>query len=159
MPVPSIKTAVKEALNRIGGLDAAASVVRVGRSQLSDYGNRNSQQVVPVDVAVALDCCAQSPLILAAMAHAEGYGLVPLHFGEGHIPRDMAKFAGEASLTIQRGFESLEDNQVDVAEAQELIRCLSSVILVSQHLQGTLGKIVSDNKPHIVSENPAADAA
>ncbi|MFS8368821.1 hypothetical protein [Acetobacter indonesiensis] len=159
MPVPAIKTAVKEALKRIGGIDAAASIVRVGRSQLSDYGNRNSPQIVPVDVAVVLDNCAQSPLILAAMAHAEGFGLVPLHFGEGHIPKDMAKFAGEASLTIQRGFEALEDQRIDVHEAQELIRCLGNVILVSQHMQGTLGKIVSANKPHIVSENPEAGAA
>lgn len=159
MPVPSIKTAVKEALNRIGGLDAAASVVRVGRSQLSDYGNRNSPQVVPVDVAIALDCCAQAPLILAAMAHAEQYALVPLHYGEGHIPKDLAKFAGEASLTMQRGFEALEDNLVDVAEAQELIRCLNEVIMTSQHIQATLSKIVADNKPQIVSEKSAAGAA
>lgn len=159
MPVPAIKTAVKEAIKRIGGIDAAASVVRVGRSQLSDYGNRNSPQTVPADVAVALDCCAQHPLILAAMAHAEGYGIVPLHFGEGHIPKDMAKFAAETSLTLQRGFEALEDMQVDVPEAQELLRCLSKVIMTAQHMQANLNKIVIENKPHLVCDAPTAGAA
>ncbi|MFT8335121.1 MAG: hypothetical protein ABF628_02980 [Acetobacter orientalis] len=159
MPIPSIKTAVKEALNRIGGIDAAASTVRVGRSQLSDYSNRNSPQIVPVDVAIVLDTCAQHPLILSAMAQAEGYHIVPMHYGEGHIPKDLAKFAGEASLTMQRGFEALEDHEIDVAEAQELLRCLGNVIATSQHLQGVLHKIVQEGKPQVITGGKAAGAA
>lgn len=159
MPVASIKTAVKEALNRIGGIDAAASTVRVGRSQLSDYSNRNSAQIVPVDVAIVLDKCAQQPLILSAMALAEGYHVVPMHYGEGHIPKDLAKFARDASLTMQRGFEALEDHEIDVCEAQELLRCIGSVISTSQHLQGVFHKIVEDGKPQVITSGKAAGAA
>ncbi|MFT9398488.1 hypothetical protein [Acetobacter sp.] len=159
MPVPAIKTAVKEAIKRIGGIDAAASVVRVGRSQLSDYGNRNSPQTVPADVAVALDCCAQHPLILAAMAHAEGYFIVPAHFGEGHLPRDMARFTEKASQAISKGFEILEDQRVDVHEAHEMLREMQAVKTVAEHIMAGMSKIISENKPHLVSDTPEAGAA
>lgn len=158
MPIPAIKTATKEVVQRVGGYEAAASISRVGKSTLSDYGNRNSPLIVPVDVAIVLDCCAQQPIILAAMANAEGYMLVPLHFGEGHIPRDMAKFADKSSQAIQRGFEALDDRRVDVHEAHEIARCMSDVIRVAQHIQGSMGKIISENKPCLV-DSPATDAA
>lgn len=159
MPIPAIKTAVKEALKRIGGIDAAASIVRVGRSQLSDYSNRNSPQIVPVDVAVVLDSCAQSPLILAAMAHAEGYTIIPVHFGEGHLPRDMANFTEKAGQAIRKGFEVLEDQRVDVHEAHEMLREMQAVKTVAEHIMAGMNKIITDNKPHLVSENPEAGAA
>ncbi|KFL92053.1 hypothetical protein AmDm5_0494 [Acetobacter malorum] len=118
MSVAAIKTATKKAIQHLGGIDAAATISRVGRSQLSDYGNRNSPQVVPVDVAVDLDTSAQEPLILAAMAHAEGFRLVPVKIsGTGHIPKELAKFSKFSSEVLQEGIESLEDGRVDVAEA------------------------------------------
>ncbi|MFT8778437.1 MAG: hypothetical protein ABF893_17540, partial [Gluconacetobacter liquefaciens] len=70
--IAAIKTATKQVVSAVGGIDAAASATRVGRSQIADYYNRNSPQVVPADVAVALDQCAEHPHILSAMAHAEG---------------------------------------------------------------------------------------
>lgn len=159
MPVPAIKTATKDVIQKIGGYEAAASITRVGKSNLSDYGNHNSPLIVPVDVAVVLDCCAQQPVILAAMAHAEGYALVPIHFGEGHIPKDMADFTDKASQAIQRGFEALEDRKVDVHEAHELVRCMGDVIRVAEHIRGSMGKIISENKPCLVDAPPVAGAA
>ncbi|MFT8586797.1 hypothetical protein [Acetobacter papayae] len=158
MPIPAIKTATKEVVQRVGGYEAAASISRVGKSNLSDYGNRASPLIVPVDVAIVLDRCAQQPIILAAMAHAEGFALVPLHFGEGHIPKDMAEFTDKASQAIQRGFEALEDRRVDVHEAHEIARCMSDVIRVAEHIRGSMGKIISENKPCLV-DSPSTDAA
>lgn len=158
MPIPAIKTATKEVVQRVGGYEAAASISRVGKSTLNDYANRASPLIVPVDVAIVLDCCAQQPIILAAMAHAEGFALVPMHFGEGHIPKDMAEFTDKASQAIQRGFEALEDRRVDVHEAHEIARCLGDVIRVAEHIRGSMGKIISENKPCLV-DSPATDAA
>lgn len=64
MTTHAIKTATQAVIRAVGGVDAAASFVRVGRSQLSDYQNRHSQSVVPVDVAIEMDRCAQEPIIL-----------------------------------------------------------------------------------------------
>ncbi|GBQ99188.1 hypothetical protein AA23498_3432 [Acetobacter nitrogenifigens DSM 23921 = NBRC 105050] len=151
MPIPSIKTATKEAVKRCGGLDAAACVVRVGKSNLSDYGNRDRPHIVPVDVAVMLDLCAQAPLILSAMAHAEGYMLVPTQFGEGHLPRDMQRFTEETSDAIRKGFEILEDGVVDVHEAQAMLAHMQRVKSVAEHIAAGMTKIIVGTRPHIVA--------
>ena len=157
MSVPAIKTATKKAIQQIGGIDAAVTICRVGRSQLSDYGNRNSLQCAPVDVAVDLDSCAQEPLILAAMAAAEGYRLVPVKFsGMGHIPKELAKFSKFSSEVLQEGIESLEDGQVDVSEARAILEHLVSSRLAMDRLEHALSKIVADNKPQIVSSQSGA---
>ncbi|WP_395495588.1 hypothetical protein [Acetobacter sp. KSO5] len=157
MSVPAIKTATKKAIQQIGGIDAAVTICRVGRSQLSDYGNRNSPQCAPVDVAVDLDSCAQEPLILAAMAAAEGYRLVPVKFsGTGHIPKELAKFSKFSSEVLQEGIESLEDGQVDVSEARAILEHLVSSRLAMDRLEHALHKIVEDNKPQIVSSQSGA---
>lgn len=152
MSVAAIKTATKKAIQHLGGIDAAATISRVGRSQLSDYGNRNSPQVVPVDVAVDLDTSAQEPLILAAMAHAEGFRLVPVKIsGTGHIPKELAKFSKFSSEVLQEGIESLEDGRVDVAEARAILEHLHPSRQAMDRLESALHKIIAEGKPHIVS--------
>ncbi|GAN68311.1 thioredoxin domain-containing protein [Acetobacter orleanensis] len=159
MSVAAIKTATKNALKVIGGIDAAERVCRVGRSQLSDYGNRNSLQCVPADVAVDLDISAQEPLILAAMAVAEGFRLVPVKFsGTGHIPQELAKFSKFTSEVLQEGIESLEDGQVDVAEARAILEHLHPSRLAMDRLEHALHKIIADNKPHIVGTGQSGAA-
>lgn len=161
MSVPAIKTATKDALEIMGGIDAVARGrgCRVGRSQLSDYSNRNSPQVVPVDVAVHLDLSAQEPLILAAMATAEGFRLLPIKFsGSGHIPKELAKLSKTSSEVLQEGIESLEDGQVDVAEARTMLEHLHPLRLAMGRLEHALHKIASGNKPHIVGSNQSGAA-
>lgn len=152
MSVAAIKTATKKAIQHLGGIDAAATISRVGRSQLSDYGNRNSPQVVPVDVALDLDTSAQEPLILAAMAHAEGFRLVPVKIsGTGHIPKELAKFSKFSSEVLQEGIESLEDGRVDVAEARAVLEHVQPARQAMDRLESALHKIIAEGKPHIVS--------
>ncbi|KXV68140.1 hypothetical protein AD951_12510 [Acetobacter malorum] len=159
MSVPAIKTATKKAIQHIGGIDAAATICRVGRSQLSDYGNRDSAQVVPVDVAVDLDSCAQEPLILAAMAYAEGFRLVPVKFsGSGHIPKELAKFSRFSSDVLQEGIESLEDGRVDVAEARAILEHVQPSRMAMDRLEHALHKIIAEGKPHIVGSGQSGAA-
>lgn len=159
MSVASIKTATKDVLEIMGGIDSVARGrgCRVGRSQLSDYSNRNSPQVVPVDVAIHLDLSAQEPLILAAMATAEGFRLMPIKFsGSGHIPKELAKLSKTSSEVLQEGIESLEDGQVDVAEARTMLEHLHPLRLAMDRLEHALHKIVEDNRPQIVSSQSGA---
>ncbi|WP_086656678.1 hypothetical protein [Acetobacter persici] len=159
MSVPAIKTATKKAIQQIGGIDAAVTICRVGRSQLSDYGNRNSLQCAPVDVAVDLDSCAQEPLILAAMAAAEGYRLVPVKFsGMGHIPKELAKLSKTSSEVLQEGIESLEDGRIDVDEARAILEHLHPLRAVMDRLEHALHKIIVDNKPQIVGSSQSGAA-
>ncbi len=119
--VAAIKTATKQAIELNGKLDAAATIVRVGRSQLSDYSSRNSQQVVPVDVAIALDAGAEQPLILSAMAMAEGFMLVPVHAGAGDIAENAEQIARRATEVMAATMRALaDDGLVDAQEARDI---------------------------------------
>lgn len=159
MHVAAIKTATQKAVKICGGPDYAKDITRVGKSQLSDYGNRNSPQMVPVDVAIDLDLSAQQPLILTAMANAEGYRLVPMHFGEGHIPRDLSKFAETTSDVLQAGLESMADGKVDVQEALAVLKHMQAVAITSAHIEAAMRKIVEENKPHVVFPHLESGAA
>ena len=131
--VAFIKTATQAAINRIGSIDAAASVVRVGRSQLSEYQSRNYPAVVPVDVAIVLDEFAQEPLILSAMAHAEGYTLTPLHLGHGDVAEIMEGVSLKAHLTMATTLRVLADGVVTPEEAADLSHDLANLQRVVTH--------------------------
>ncbi|AOW49407.1 hypothetical protein [Acetobacter ascendens] len=155
--VPAIKTATKTALTHVGGVDAAARISRVGRTQFSDYQNRSKECVVPVDVAVDLDHCAEHPFILEAMAHALGYVLMPLRVGTSDFGKDMSQF-GMASVDVMAtAMKVLEDNQLDPEEADEIIpKMLHAQRILEQAI--AFGRAVQKSaKPHIV--RPMGDAA
>ncbi|NSL92933.1 MULTISPECIES: hypothetical protein [Acetobacter] len=155
----SLKTATRNAVSRCGGADYAKDCTRVGKSQLSEYGLRQSPQFVPVDVAVDLDMDAQAPFILGAMANAEGYRLVPMHFGKGHIPRDLKSFAEKTSEVLQAGLESIEDGLVDVSEAVEVLKYIQEANIASAHIEAIMRKIIDDNQPHVVFPHRGEGAA
>lgn len=138
MNVRKIKTATQAAIKVVGGVDAAASFVRVGRSQLSDYQNRHSQSVVPVDVAIDLDTSAQEPFILAAMALAEGYILSPLKMGEGDLATDIEKVSHSFNETIATTLRVLADGVVEEHEVTAMRATLSSLHRVVGHALNNL---------------------
>lgn len=75
----ALKTAVRLTLQRLGGLDAAATCCRVGRSNLSDYGSlAHPDRHIPADVILDLETIAGEALITAALARAQGYRLEPV---------------------------------------------------------------------------------
>ncbi|RUT25989.1 hypothetical protein C0V97_09145 [Asaia sp. W19] len=126
--VASLKTATQAAIRQLGGVEAAASCTRVGKTQISEYQNRNSAHVVPVDVALALDLYAQQPLILAAMASIEGCALLPIAFGEGCAATAMGEVASSASGTMTAAIVALADGQIDRTEAADLSQRLGELI-------------------------------
>lgn len=115
-----IKTATQMAVKAIGGIDPAAEASRVSRARISEYQKRHSSSVIPVDVAVALDEFAQEPLILTVMAQHLGYVLVPIHVGEGHIPKSMEMVALRSGETMATTMRVMADGIIDDGEAVEL---------------------------------------
>ncbi|MFT9323330.1 MAG: phage regulatory CII family protein, partial [Acetobacter sp.] len=118
--VPAIKTATKQAIAYVGGIDAAACVGRVGRTQFSEYSNRARDAVIPLDVALDLDHCAEHPFLLHAMAQALGYAAIPLHVGPGDFGQDMSEYAIASGDIMATAMRILEDGVVDRQEAQEI---------------------------------------
>lgn len=129
--VACLKTATQAAIRHLGGVEAAASCTRVGKTQISEYQNRNSAHIAPIDVAVALDVFAQEPHILAAMAMIEGYALLPIAFGEGCAATAMGDVAASASGTLTAALRALADGRIDRSEAQDLSQRLSHLIRIS----------------------------
>lgn len=136
--IAAIKTATKTAVGALGGIDAAASVSRVGRSTIADYYNRQCQQVIPLDIAVALDQCAQHPHLLSAMAHAEGYGLLPLQIGHGDVAQDMENIATSAGELMAETVRALADGVVTNDERHALLERLHRLQHFVSHATATL---------------------
>ncbi|KAA8385144.1 hypothetical protein FKW31_10050 [Acetobacter sp. DmW_136] len=143
----SIKTATKHAVEAIGDFRAAAGFTRVQKSQLEAYASRHQPTVIPLDVAIDLDRCAEQPILLSEMANAEGFALVPVKFGSGPLPHDMGKFAKATSEVLQKGFESMADGNVDVQEAQEILTYAQRARTSLHHIESTAHKIIAEGKP------------
>lgn len=147
MTTHAIKTATQAVIRAVGGVDAAASFVRVGRSQLSDYQNRHSPSVVPVDVAIEMDRCAQEPLILSAMATTAGYALLPIKLGEGCVATSMERVAATAGQTMATTVRVLADGIVEPHEAADLSRDLAELIRVATvALQAVQAKVSGEKR-------------
>ncbi|NVN44827.1 hypothetical protein HW537_13060 [Asaia siamensis] len=128
MNLAQIKTGTQAAVRAVGGVEAAASITRVGATQISNYQTRTNPLVVPVDIAVELDRCAQQPLILSVMAAIEGYTLIPIAFGDGCAATAMGDVASSASGTMTAAIKALSDGKIDRAEAQDLSHRLNDLI-------------------------------
>ena len=74
--IAQIKTATAAAIQRLGGLEAAATVCRASFQTLGGYQNRNRPDlIIPLDVALELDAACQEPVILSALARMQGFTL------------------------------------------------------------------------------------
>lgn len=72
----AVKTTTQMLVQSLGGVDAAAGVTRVGRSQLSDYGLLTSDKFCPVDVLMDMEHVAATPVITSMLARIAGFSLV-----------------------------------------------------------------------------------
>lgn len=79
----ALKTAFKRVIADLGGATAAATVTRVGVSQLSEYGSVDSPKMVPADVIAELELIAGQPHITTALASLQGFDLMPR--GREHV--------------------------------------------------------------------------
>ena len=61
----AFKAAARRAVQMAGGCNAAALVTRADAARLSRYGNLDTPEFVPVDVAFDLDKAAGDPVMLS----------------------------------------------------------------------------------------------
>lgn len=67
----SVKAATFKAVQKIGGIEAAAEYIRVGKSSLATYYSvHHPENFVPADVAITLDEQAGYPFIAEALTRA-----------------------------------------------------------------------------------------
>lgn len=143
--VAAIKTATKAAVAHVGGIDAAACVSRVGRTQFSDYSNRQRDAVVPLD----LDHSAEHPFLLHAMAQALGYAVIPLHVGPGDFGQDMSEYAIASGDIMATAVRILEDRIVDKQEAQEIAPKMMHAKQLLDRALAYVHKVEEDGRPSV----------
>ncbi len=125
----SVKTAFKLLVQQLGGIDAAASCTRVGRSQISEYGLTASDKTVPADVIMDLEAIAGVPMVTAALARAQGYGLVMIEpkRARGELAVLLARIGQDAGELFATAASALAHKRPTPAERQALLRELDDL--------------------------------
>lgn len=121
----AIKNAVRRALRQAGGgLRELAGMTRLSAAQLSRFGDLNSDQWVPLDVALDLDSLAGEPVITRTLAELLGYDLVPCTavVAQGRLMEHLAGLAREsgdvlASISVALADGRLTPNELTLIEA------------------------------------------
>ena len=129
-----LKTAFKRVIADLGGLACAAECTRVGISHLSDYGNVESDKVVPIDVVLDLEMISGPPHITAALAAAQGRELVvvtPLR------PKDdlavlLARIGADSGALFGDAAEALAHKKLTPREKQKLTSDLAELLAATR---------------------------
>jgi hypothetical protein len=137
----ALKTATKQLVTLCGGLEAAASCTRVGTSQLSDYGNINSEKVVPADVALDLEVIAGGAPVTATLARLQGYALVrviPLREQSelatmlARIGKDTGELFSTAAVALSHKTPTVKERNKLISELDELRQATSDAMFFLQ---------------------------
>ena len=119
----ALKTAVQVIVRQLGGLDAAATCCRVGRSNLGDYGSHaHPDRYIPADVILDLEAIAGEPIITTALARAQGYRLEPVAARQtGDVVSPAQRLMRAAAELSAQLLDALEDHTISPAERDGLL--------------------------------------
>ena len=148
----AIKTATKTAVQAVGDFRSAAGFTRVQETQLHAYTSRTQPSVVPLDVAIDLDHCAERPIHLMEMAHALGYVVIPQHIGPGNFGQDMSEFAVTSGDVLSTAVRILSDGRIDPHEAHEIAPKLAHAKHIVERALACIHRVQTENRPHVVSD-------
>ena len=133
----ALKSASAGAIRTAGGGDCFALATRIEAPRLSQCGNPQIEGTfLPIDVALDADLAAGAPIITAALAHAQGFALVPLAgaalpaIGHAGLAAEALGFSGLSRLTRELG---------DVAPA--LLTALADGTLTAAEQRAALDEI------------------
>lgn len=132
-----LKIKFGELVGRIGGLEAAASFCRVGKSTLARYASivqADAECFAPVDVVRDLEALAGEPIVTATLCGmaAGVFVTVPnTPAGTGDLLATMSALSGEFNDTTRVVCAGLADGKFCPVDAAKLERELDDVIRVA----------------------------
>lgn len=112
----ALKAFTRALIEKAGGLEAAATRTRVGKSQLHEYGNPDKRDFIPIDVVADLEADVGEPIVSRALAHTAGFALVR----EAHHDSIAADPARELRLTTARLGNLADDFDKDLSRRANL---------------------------------------
>lgn len=113
----SLKAATFRAVRKVGGVEAAAQFVRVGKSALATYYNQNHTDCfAPLDVAATLDEQAGYPFIAEALKMAFN----PVLGDVGNPHKLLGKMISESGELGALFSDALSDGRICPKEAAQI---------------------------------------
>lgn len=119
----ALKNALRRACLQIGsGLRDVATLTRISYGQLSKCQDLNTDQFLPLDVALDIDSLAGEPVLTRALAARLGYDLVPTSAPviQAEPGQHLAGLARESGDVISRYAAALADNKLTLSELAAL---------------------------------------
>jgi hypothetical protein len=132
-----LKIKFGELVGRIGGLEAAASFCRVGKSTLARYASTvqaDAECFAPIDVVRDLEALAGEPIVtgtLCGMANGVFVAVPNAPAGTADLLSMMAKLSGEFNDTTGAVCTGLADGNFSNVDAERLEFELDGVIRVA----------------------------
>ena len=119
----ALKTACRAAVHVCGPAKQITAMSRISESRISVCINRETEDFLPLDVAIEIDRLAGAPLIVEAMARLLGYRLVPDDADAakpGFTHKDLLTLQELVLSPVRKGHAALDDNHVDPLEEREI---------------------------------------
>lgn len=137
-----IKIATRKLVKRLGGVEAAGSISRWGKSALAEaYDLNRPDRALPADVIADLERVAGDPLVTAVLARLAGCALVPMPRAGGMEDAAIAKVAEGTAELFAEWARAKADASLTAQERQavaERLLTVSQVALVASSV--LLGK-------------------
>lgn len=137
----ALKREAKGLVEAVGGVEAAAGYCRAGKSQLSDYGNRNVASFMPADVILDLEALTE-PLVTRLLARSAGFALVRLpspDLADTIWSQRAAKLLKEGGDIVAGLGAALESgNEVEPAEAKDLLADAHELVAIAVEIEAAL---------------------
>ena len=140
-----LKALTRRLVKIAGGVEHAAKLTRVGKSELSDYGNPNSPKFMPADIIADLESEVGEGILTAGLARLLEDGMSK-HGALGPVELG-------AAVTVALGeFQSaalaaIEDGHIDNHELDDLISAAAETMLAAQRAHDELTRHRTARRP------------
>ena len=137
----ALKTATRVLVRAVGGIEAAATVCRYGKSAIAEgYDMQRCDRTLPIDVVADLELCAGVPAVTTVLARLSGHALVPIGPAGGLEAQAIAEVGRRASGMFASWAAAQADADVSDAErkavADDLLRlqaaCMQAVAVLTR---------------------------
>lgn len=117
----ALKTAARALITTVGGLEAAAVVTRLGKTQLAlTYDPHAADRAMPVDVVADLERVAGEPLMTRLLAQMAGCMLLPIEAAPGPEASAIAEVLGGAGDVGRAWASAMSDARLSDDERQSV---------------------------------------
>lgn len=134
----ALKSATRRQIRAAGGVEAAASVTRVGKTELSNYQSEHSGRYIPVDVFADLMIATGSVELLETVASLANYTVFPNDSTGRDLTGDIVTLAENAATLFHDFARECAKNDLPESALLELEMDLARVVAIAMHARAII---------------------